>query len=82
MSVPHGGFSAWAKQTMTFTASSSSELLNFMAVGTSVPPVALLADVSLQAAIPEPETWALMALGFAGLALYSYRRRASRRAAA
>jgi hypothetical protein len=57
MSIPGGGFWSWSVQTMDFTATSPSEVLNFMALGTGVPPVALLADVSLNA-VPEPESWA------------------------
>ncbi len=60
---------------------STSELLNFMALGTGVPPVALLADVSLNA-VPEPETWAMMLAGFAGLGLIGFRRARKTRVAA
>jgi hypothetical protein len=56
-------------------ATGSSEVLNFMSIGTPAggPPVALLSDVSLSA-IPEPATWALMVLGFGGLGFAAYRR--------
>jgi hypothetical protein len=73
MSVPQGGFSPWVLQTMDFKATSASEVLNFMAIGTGAPPVALLADVSLTA-VPEPATWAMLVLGFAGLGFAGYRR--------
>jgi hypothetical protein len=73
MLTPSQGSTPWTLQTMDFTASSASEVLNFMASGVGAPPVALLADVSLTA-IPEPTTWVLMALGFGGLGLAAYRR--------
>jgi hypothetical protein len=31
--------------------------------------------VTLQAAVPEPSTWAMMILGFAGVGYMAYRRR-------
>ena len=66
---------------MTFTAASASEVLKFVSDGGGValPPVALLADVSLTGdipgSVPEPATWAMMGMGFAGLGLVAYRRR-------
>jgi hypothetical protein len=58
------GFTGWQYQTFSFTATSSSEVLSFLAVGTpnGEPPFALLADVSLST--PEPASMTLM-LGFA-----------------
>lgn len=55
MSTPGGAFTPWNEQTMTFTATSTSELLSFLSLGgpSGVPPVALLADVSLNP-VPEP----------------------------
>jgi hypothetical protein len=74
------GFTGWKSDTMTFTATSSSEWLNFLSVGTpsSLPPMALLTNVSLVQA-PEPGALALLgggliALGFALI----QRRRAAR----
>jgi len=74
---PSHGFSGWMSETFDFTASSSSEALSFLAVGTpaGVPPFSLLDSVSLTA-VPEPSTWAMMCLGFAGLGFAAYRRRA------
>lgn len=62
------GFTGWYNDTMTFTATSTSQLLSFLAVGTpsGQPPVSLLDGVSLMAAtapVPEPTTWALMLVG-------------------
>jgi len=66
--VGQGGFSGWMYQT--FTATSSSELLSFLAVGTpsGEPPFALLDGVSLNVATPEPGSLML----FAGAALIGF----------
>src|SRR5271165_7137139 len=57
------GFTGWKSQSFTYTATSSSEVLSFFAVGTpnGVPPFVLLDGVSLDAsAIPEPGTLVLL----------------------
>ncbi len=74
------GLSEWTRQSLTFTAGSSSELLTFFASGTGAPPFALLADVSISA-VPEPATWAMMILGFGavGGAMRAARRRSDER---
>jgi hypothetical protein len=75
------GFTGWMTGSMTFTATSASELLVFLSEGgpTSLPPVALLDGVSLTGGVPgdapEPATWAMMGIGFAGLGFAHYRRR-------
>jgi hypothetical protein len=75
MNNPAGGFTAWNQQTMTFTATSTSEYLNFLAIGrpSGVPPVALLADVSLNP-VPEPASVALFG-AVAGFFVIGMRRR-------
>ena len=75
MTVPGGTFAPWTLQTMDFQATSTSEVLSFLALGTpnGVPPIALLADVSLTA-VPEPASWAMLLVGFAGLGFAAYRR--------
>jgi hypothetical protein len=78
--VASQGFTGWMTGSMTFTATSASELLVFLSEGgpTSLPPVALLDGVSLTGVTggaPEPATWAMMGLGFAGLGVAAYRRR-------
>ena len=76
---PNHGFTGWMYQTFNFVATSTSEQLSFLAVGTpsgSVPPFALLTGVSL-VATPEPASAALMFVGIAGLIGLSWRRRAS-----
>ncbi|QYE33826.1 PEPxxWA-CTERM sorting domain-containing protein [Polymorphobacter sp. PAMC 29334] len=65
-SLPQGAVGGWQKQTMTFVAGSTNELLSFLAVGTpgGAPPISFLDGVSLTASVPEPATWALMVSGF------------------
>jgi hypothetical protein len=81
--IPSHGFSGWMYQTLTFTATSSSELLSFYANGgpPGVPPFALLDGVSMMA-VPEPSTWAMMLIGFGGLGVAAYRSRRKAAAAA
>ena len=76
LSIANGGFSGWTTSTMTFTATSASEVLSFLAKGTTpgAPPFLLLDSVSLTAAVPEPETWAML-LGGLGLVGFMARRR-------
>jgi hypothetical protein len=75
---PNHGATGWYTVTTHFTATSTSQLLSFLSVGTPTgfPPVVLLDGVSL--AVPEPTSWALMIVGFFGLggALRSRRRQA------
>jgi hypothetical protein len=67
------GFTGWQKQTFTFVANSTSELLSFLAVGTpgGEPPFSLLDGVSLAQSTPEPETYALIGLGLLAIPLAS-----------
>jgi hypothetical protein len=65
------GFTGWHYQTFTYTATSASEVLSFLALGTpnGEPPFSLLDGVSLDpTAVPEPGSMALMLgiLGFMG----------------
>lgn len=78
MSPTPGGFFPWTSQSMTFTATSASEVLNFLSIGPAgLPPVVLLADVNLDPAVPEPT----MLIPLAGLVgLIAYRVRKMRRA--
>jgi hypothetical protein len=63
------GFTGWQYQTFTFTASGTSDLLSFLAVGTpsGVPPFSLLDGVSLTQ-LPEPATWTMLISGLMGVA--------------
>jgi hapalindole biogenesis HpiC1 cyclase-like protein/PEP-CTERM motif-containing protein len=78
------GATPWVTVTHTFTATSTSELLSFLSIGTpqGLPPVALLDGVhltpptiTLHSGVPEPTSWALMILGFTGLGAMLRRRR-------
>jgi hypothetical protein len=77
------GFSGWMNQTFNFVATSSSEVLSFLANGTpaGVPPFALLANVSLTK-VPEPASVTLMITGIAGLIGIARRRRSVQKSAA
>ncbi|WP_165074967.1 PEP-CTERM sorting domain-containing protein [Paludisphaera rhizosphaerae] len=76
-----GATGQWEKQTMFFQATSASQVLTFLAVGTpnGAPPIAFLDGVSMEA-VPEPSSIALAALGIVGVLGGQLRR--SRRASA
>ncbi len=77
MSDPSQSFVPWNFQTLTFQATSSSEVLTFLAVGSPLgaPPIALLDAVSLTST-PEPSVLALLSLGAVALiVVYVYRRK-------
>jgi hypothetical protein len=62
------GFTGWQTETTTFVATSTSETLSFLAVGTpaGIPPMSLLSNVSLTST-PEPSSLALLATGLFGV---------------
>lgn len=68
-------FTGWQQANMQFKATSASEVLSFLAVGTpnGEPPVSVLDGVSLVAA-PEPGYSAVMLLGIGCLAFVARRR--------
>jgi hypothetical protein len=71
------GFTGWQQESLTFTPTSSREVLSFLAIGTpsGVPPFSLLDGVSIGA--PEPGTCALAGLAFSGAAFFGVLRRKS-----
>jgi hypothetical protein len=75
--VSHG-FTGWHQANMTFTATSSSETLSFLALGTpaGVPPFTLLDGVSAtqQSPVPEPGSLALLGTGITAAAGFLRRR--------
>ena len=82
-SLPSQGFSGWMTFTQTFTATSASQVLSFMAKGTpdNLPPFPLLDGVSLTldtAAVPEPSSVLMLGLGSLGLVGVGLARRARR----
>jgi PEP-CTERM motif len=86
MNTPSQGVSPWELVSMNFVATASTETLSFLAWGdngntTNLPPTVFLAGVNSPSLIPEPSTWAMMVLGFLGMA-YVGRRRLMKRAVA
>ena len=82
--LPSEGFSGWMNYSHTFTASSASEPLSFLAQGSpAVPPFALLDNVSPDPAnpvnpTPEPSTMVLALTGLVAVGLVRrFRRSAS-----
>jgi len=90
--LPSHGFSGWMGDSLSFTATGTSEVLNLVNVGcfynangdcitdtgaSGAPPFSLIDSVSLT--VPEPTTWAMLVIGFAGLGYAGLRGR--RRAA-
>ena len=66
INTPAATFSGWNSASTNFTAKSTSQLLSFLSQGTPAgqPAVALLDNVKLTAAVPEPASWAMMIGGF------------------
>jgi hypothetical protein len=74
--VTNHGFSAWDNFTTTIRADASTETRSFLAFGNlPVPPFALVSDVSLTGSVPEASTWAMMLIGFGGVAFAAFRSR-------
>ena len=69
------GFTGWQQETFYFTATSTSEVLSFLADGTpdGQPPFSLLDGVTAFE-VPEPGTWGVLALGLGGMCFVGWRR--------
>jgi hypothetical protein len=62
MSIPQGGANPWMPQTLPFTATSTSEVLSFVAIGTGGnPPIVFLDSIDMEATVPEPSAFLLLA---------------------
>jgi hypothetical protein len=78
-----GSFQAWAQETFYFTASSPSQVLTFLSMGTpsGQPPAVLLSDVVMNATTPEPASVTFFGVGMAALiAFLWYRKNRDRKA--
>jgi hypothetical protein len=74
--TPSETFTGWKNGHFVFQATSNSQTLSFLSIGTpgGLPPIALLDGVSITA-VPEPTAWAMMLLGFGGIGTMIRRRR-------
>lgn len=80
MNTAPQAFTPWQLQTFTFTATSGTQVLRFLAVGgpAGAPPVAFLDGVSLQGVlVPEPATVGLLGAGLAALGVARRRKKAA-----
>ncbi len=88
MTTPSGGLTNWNYVTINLTADAATDYLSFLAWGNdgttaNLPPIAFLTGVNSAAGlVPEPSTWAMMGLGFIGLAGMAWRQRGKRLAPA
>lgn len=78
-SIPLAFNAGLTSQSFTFTTATAGSLVFTSVAGGDSRVGNILDNVSLATAAPEPATWAMMLLGFAGVAFVAYRR--SRRSA-
>ena len=79
---PAQGFTGWIRQSLTYTATSTSEVLSFLAAGTpsGQPPFSLLDGVSI-IAVAEPASWMTLVVAVLSIIGVAHlKRRSSRRA--
>jgi len=69
-----GAISPWSLQSMNFTATSTTAVLSFLAIGVGDPPTLMLDGVSLSA-VPEPQSWGMMITGLFALGIIARRSR-------
>lgn len=67
--------SAWASQSLTFSATSASQLISFK-LATSDKAYLSIDGIAVTAAVPEPSTWLMMALGLCAMGVVRARRAA------
>lgn len=61
MNTPSEGVFPWEPQTLTYTASSTSEVLSFLAIGGGgVPPIVFLDGIDMETNVPEPSAGLLL----------------------
>jgi len=76
--LPNHDFSGWSTASFDIVATATEQLLSFSSLASpQLPPFALVSNVSLTngGGVPEPGTWAIMLLGFAGLGAAARMRR-------
>ncbi len=75
--VASHGFTGWEHASFSFVAGATSEAFNLQALSTSqgLPPFALLANLDVSSAVPEPATWATMLVGLGVIGAVARRRR-------
>lgn len=84
MTTPSGGVTGWQYVSVSLKAHSATELLSFLAWGDNgstinLPPIVFLSGVNspnVLPSVPEPATWAMLAIG--GLAFFAARRKQRR----
>lgn len=79
---PNQRFSGWFAQTFTYTATSASQVLSFLAVGTpsGAPPFLLLDGVSITA-VAEPASWMTLVIAVVSIVGVAHLKRRSSRLA-